>query len=845
MVAKILKTSLAVVLAITLCVPLTACQSNTEKTNASADTYRWENFDDGSDVLSLDVPYIPANVESCSFNVILEQGKFVNELDVSQVVLAGAIDAWYVDSITRKDDVTATVSMKKPDGWLANGAALAQIELSSDAIEFESDATTTDAQADAQAASNEEEPELSAEEINAEKGVEWPTNDESVVIENIDIDLADEDFDEQATDENSIEEVTEEQDAATSYVVAAVFADPYLDLEEDSLSLKSDKLTLKMKAVDFVLDGRIDKANLSIVNENGENSQVSVESAKLSSSSDLELVLNVPDANLDALDDANLVLAADANETQSEVKGALKVPDPSLVVSMEYKDDEKAVFTAQLNDTNDKISSSDINVSVDGSELNNASVKQNDDGTCEVSIPASSAQADSVVELSVNNVEDYAGQTSQNIQAAATVEEVGSRGIASELASGIAKDALSTLVKTGFKGLYHSIINPQSHTSIASASDEILSKLASVHKQLSSVDRRINALYDTVQAGQYEAIVNDSRALISKIYNQEILIAGKMKKFYSAEGGAAREQAIKEFYENPANATLINDLTVNMGVLYDTIMSASASSGKDLIQVYDDMCATSYNWSAQTYNARQNFREDIATVWAEGVLQIGTVYNYISENSETESQEENLKRFQDMSEEIDKLINETHKIDESSYKKKSGNDDAFYNYTIGKWLTTYLGSSNAKGWDDACVKYSKRPLRVSAATPFTSYSMKTTKYTENDHALTASGAYVTTAQVKAMLARLHNQTLKDEFDEIGLTNTAKYLITSEKLDARFEIKFTYNNWHMDTFEIALTKSDGSGFTQNKEHFDGYLGRRHKGHVNWYTKTSELFILKYV
>ncbi len=873
MLAKTFKTALALILAVTLSVPLSACQSNkSSETTLKNSGYRWENFDDGSDYLDLEVPYIPSNVNSFSFNVILEQGKFASELNASQVSLAGAIDGWQIENVTRKDDVTATVSMEKPDGWVENGAAIAQIELNSKAIELESEDAMTDEEADAQASSNEEDAEMTTDEINSEKGVEWPTDDESVVIENEDVDLVEETDDENA-DENSAEEKTEEEAGDTSenvdnpYVVSAVFANPYLDLEEDSISLKDNKLTLKMKAVDFVLDGRTEKSNLSVLNTNGENSKVSVDSAKLSSSAELEVVLNVPNANTDLLDNLFLVLAGNANETESEVKGSLKIPDPYLTVEQDYRDDEKVVLNANLSNTSDTLQASDVKVRVDGQEIEDATIKQND-GACEVSVPASAVEHDSAIEIQVESVEDYAGQTANDVSASVMVEDEGSRDILTKLAVGVAKDALSTLVKSGYKGLYNSVVNPQSETSIINAkTDEILSKMASLKTNLSNVDRRINTLYDAVQAGQYETIVNNSRTLISKIYNQEILISGKLKKFYAAEGGAAREAALKEFYDNPANATLINELAVNMGVLYDTIMSASAASGKDLIQVYDDMCATSYNWGKQTYDSRDNFREDIATVWTEGVYQIDTVYTYVTENDESENQEENLKRFQDMSAEIDKLISETHNIDETCYKQTKDGKTVYYCYTNAKWYTSTMGTESGKGWDNAIrktrydsmnKKYYKKVKDISVSTPFTSYYEKYTDlgrkgyWILNSIDYTTSGkTYATTSEIKAMAGRLHDgQTLEGELKEVGLS-TAKYLITSEKLDKHYvkKSKLIFNDWLMDSFEIAKAKSDGSGFVSEKKFFDGWckpkILEKPQYHENWHIDPKEMFVLSYV
>ena len=972
MLSKTFKSTLSVILAIALCVPLAACQQGAQtqqsaqngSSQVTPQAYRWENFDDGSDYLSLDVPYIPANSNSFSFNIILEQGKYSASLSAHQLTLSGAAVGWVVNSIQRKDDVTAAVNISKPEGWVENGAATAQIELAASAVEVPSNAqpdetlNLTDAELDEKAQSGEQsatqsnaqsneqsnaqsneqsgaqEPQPTADEINEALGVEWPTNDSSVVIENVDVDLtADVPDGEGAegaastgdaqgaagstgdtasanaaepTEDSNEPEVTVEDDSPTfepPYVVSAVFCNPYLDLEEDSITLDGTRATLKMKAVDFALDGRISKDSLSVEDESenssayasanitaansapeSQSANITIETATLTTSSELEVVLNLPADNTDALDSDVLVLAASANETQSDIKGALKVPEPYLTVEQDYKDSEKAVFTATLGGTNAQLEPGSLNVSANDSQLISAQITQTAQNQCEITLPASdisanatsdganaataSATTTATLQFEAANITDYAGAPTQNVQAAAVVEEVESRDILSDLALGVAKDALSTIAKQGYKGLYAAAINPQTETSIINAkADEILSKVAQVQTQLGNVDRRINALYDTVQAGQYEKIVNDSCTQISRVYNQEVLIAGKMKKFYNAEGGAAREAALKEFYENPANATLINELTVNMGVLYDTIVCASAASGKDLVQVFDDMCATTYNWGAQTYTSRQNFRENIATVWAEGMIQIDTVYNYVTENYENESQEANLNRFQEMTDEIDKLINETHKIDESCYKQTKGGKTALYNYTNAVWYTATQGTESGKGWDSAMLKlrtdsvlkkYYKKVTSISLATPFTSYFRKYTQGTGGfyvaDVDFESSGeTYASTAQVRAMTSRLKGgATLEGELKDMGFT-TAKYLITSEKLDRFIHSKkisnTRSNDWLMDCFEVSKANSSGAGFSENKKFYDGWAKclcwGKPQYHKNWSINPTEMFVLSYV
>lgn len=864
MLGKILKVTLSAVLGVTLCVPLGACQqSNKNQVQTSAETYRWDNFDDGSDVLDVDVPYIPSNVNEFSFNVIVQQGKLSDAIKAEDVTPLGAIEGWQITSATKKDDVTASISMKKDESWNQNGASIAQIELNANIIEPE-DATTSDTSSSSNTTEAQDGSNLEADKVNEERQTQWPNDDSSAIIENTDTDASDEEvqtWDEmggvfgEGADETlnfSSTEQTEnqEQNIPPSYAVAVVFANPYFNMNTDSLSFKDGKLTLKMQAVDFVLNGNIEKQNLSVVDGEGKASNASVESVKLASASELELVLNIPNSDLSALDNAYLVLAADANETQGQVQGALKVPDPYLSVSMDYKNDEKTVFIANADNTNDKVSANNVIVEVDGKQVQDASVTQKDDGKCEVSVPTSAIQEDSAVEIKVKDIKDYAGETEGELSTCASTEEAPeSRDVASEIkgiAKGVGTSLLASLASAGWEQLCRNVFDPGLNMGIYDVTNnELLQKMVQLEEQLTSISQQISNLYDTVESGQYESIVTNTQETISTVYNQECLLKGKMKKIYSLADGAAREQAIKEFYANSANTTLVDSLATNMGVLHDKIIQASPRSGKDLIQVYDDMCATSYNWATQTASARQTFREQLATVWSEGTIIIDLVYG----KAASEEQADTLTRFGTMTTNINKLINDTHVIKEDSYKKASGNKTAYYNYSAGKWFTTTLGSESSNAWNNAFTSTNKRARLVSATTPFTAHTKSCGDFRNNDHSMTCSGsAYATTAEVKAMLARLRDgQSLKEELDSIGLSN-AKYLITSETLDASLHVGWHNNIWRMDTFEVASAKKDGSGYTHNKTHFDAWVrnGKRQKNkyHTNSKTAPAEMFVLKY-
>ena len=786
MLVKSFKTTLSIILAVTLCIPLSACQSKTQQTATSTtqEAYRWENFDDGSDELELDVSYIPENAEDFSFNVILEKGTFKNEVNAEHISLSGAIQGWQVESVQRKDDVTAAVSIKKPSEWSENGASLAQIEVSSSAI----DVTATEQDVESIKKAQEEENNT---ETTSTNGEETQLSDEEI------LQIA-----------NEIESIN----TPDSYAVFSVFANPQLSLEQDSLNLDSNKLTLKMKASDLKLNGKIDKSNLRILDANNEESNIVVEDAKTSSSSEIEVTLNLPNSDVNEIDDLTLVLNGEANETQSDVKGSLKVQDPWMSVSMDNKDGTNSTFLATLNGTNDKLSKNDVKVSVDGEQIQDATVKLNDDGSCEITIPSTTAKDNSIVQVSAENVKDYAGQDASNIFGVSSVDSSEQSRLidiaVEDLLLEAGKLALGELAKYGFSDLINVFTGEVSN-------DNLLDKINSIEGKLDQANQRVNDLYDLVQVGQYSGVVNDSRDLISKISGQEMILKGNMKEYNQAKTASGKQAALKKLYNDSANKTLLNDLAINLGVLYNKTMKADTASGKDLIQIYDDMCASTYNWASLAYNSRQNFRNEISSVWVLGYSQICAIYGAVANGA----QDETLKVFEERNKNLNKLINTTHAIDESCCKKGLGSNTAYYNYTNAKWYSFSVGSDVYLDW-----------------------SYTTTPFTES----TTRKKYAKTAEVKAMTRRLaEGKTLEDELKELKVSY-AKYLITSEKrTGSEFSNLLRRFHWLMDTFEVAKANKAGAGFTSNQKHLDAmYYPLRGTFEKMSETPASEMFVLTY-
>ncbi len=840
MISKSFRITLAIVLAIAFAIPISACQSTSSESTAA--TYRWDDFDDGSSVLDLSAPYIPANASEFALNIILEEGKLAAEVSPEQLSLAGAIEGWQVESVQRVDDVTLAVNVTNPDAGSTNGAAIAEFALDADAVTIEAEGVDAeeifaeDASTEEDSSTEAAEEEMTSEEINKELGVEFPTDDDSIIIVNADV--------ETEVDESDIDEDAEDEGLPESYIVAAVFANPYLELDEDSLSLAGNKLTFKMEAADFTLDGRCSAQDLRVVDASGEaSSAATVESASVSGSNQIEVTLALASADPSSLDGHFIALSASANETGAEVDGAIGVPDPYLSLEMDYKDDSNAVFVATLNNTDDKLSTSDVKVMVDGTQIQDATVEQGEDSTYKVTVPASAVQSDSVVEVQAGTIKDYAGTEVSDVAAATIAEDAEeSRDITDDLVTGIAKEALSSLAEIGWNGLRGKTYATSSSIRDAKL-DDALSKLTNVESQLNGVNQRLKTLCDTVASGQDTEVVNVANSLISEICYQEVILDGHLKKFYEAEDNDEREAIAKDVYEK--NRQLVDNLAINLGKLHDKILKASAQSDADLIQTYDNMCALTYNWAAQTYESRQQFREEIASVWVNGAETIDLVYGY----AVPDGQKVTLDLFDTMTSDVNTLVNTTHSIDETCYRKTSGSDTAYYNYTTGKWFTTTLGTASGKGWDHGCLKFIKGKRyyhHVQVSTPFTDYYVEIGHYKARKNALSTSGTYASTAEVQAMTSRLRNgDTLEDELKKVGLTH-AKYLITSESLDGWHSYWYTVNDWFMDTFEVALTTKAGGGFTSHKQHLEGRIGRhKHSGRIVWHSEPSELFVLKYV
>ena len=919
--SRISKT-LAIVLAIVLCVPTAACQSG-GNTSTSAEGYRWENFDDGSDVLSLDVPYIPSNADSLDFNVILEKGKLADSLSVEDVTLGSALDGWNVDSAERRDDVTLEVKASRPDGLANNGASLASVALGAGTVveveTAESSEQETD-QSQAQAQSTDKNKMVTSDEVNEMKGVEWPEDamivnkDEEAVsietkevvadtpeevasllekIEDCTID-SEEDL-EAFAEENSANDDTESVDAvedtgeaATPYEVYAVFANPALavDFDKSDVSGKTYKATIE--ASDFALSTELTMDSFSLVGADS----CSIDKVGGQSESEVEVQIALPqDDDVSALEGAQLVLKGDSNESEADVVCAIEVPEAWLDLQFDYTDTEAGTVTliAELNNSKSELNKGNLSLNVDGTEVSPTSVTANDDGTYAVTLDAKSVSDGSAVTASVEGAQNVLGTAVEVAPCTALVDlDDGTRAITESdldgLLSELGKKGLTSLASFGWETFFKKVLDPENRAGLYDVSNnEVLSNVVKVQQQLDDLTFIVNALNHNVLTGQKSTEINDARSLISRIKTEELQLCDQVKDIYNTADPVQREEKLRTFAGNTGQKVLIDNLATDLGVLYDKIMGADSSTDHDLITLYDELMALSYNWGAQTYASRQNFRTSLATVWTNGAEIVALAYGIQTKDFEASngktgwSWRSYLDTLDEQTKNVNTLINETHAIDMSVYRHGGdfGDLNEYGDYTDEQFDGLISGIINDETYDEdlafdeqeadinevnnirAKVKAlrdigaGKDPLTLYCNTTGTWYKVLNGADTENkwdkgfqtfrwdkgflnyngytsspfgnyknfDSLTNWDDSYMNTLQAKTLASRLHDGQTLKTELESVGFKTAKYFVTSERFDRKDNVAYTNNDWYFDTFEVDKANAKGEGFTKEKQHYD--------------------------
>ena len=332
------RSALALALVVLLPILLAACQpsspsqssaNSAAQSKKTASDDRWANFDDGSDVMSLSVPYFCSNANELSFNVALDRGTLVAELPEGAIGLDGALQGWQVKSATRSDDVTVAVTAERPEGLHNNGASIASVSLANNAVVLPDAEEAKEASSNSSASESAVEKIPSADEINEQKGVEWPDDAEIVnkttemddpetgepitdtpeatekLIEAInagEIKTA-EDVSKFVSSESITDNATEEAPAAVAasetangqdpapYEVKAMFVSPALSIDFEQSKIEKDKMTAKLVASDFKFNEDLSASSFELRDAEG----CAVTAARRVSDVEAEVEISLPD----------------------------------------------------------------------------------------------------------------------------------------------------------------------------------------------------------------------------------------------------------------------------------------------------------------------------------------------------------------------------------------------------------------------------------------------------------------------------------------------------------------------------------------------------------------------
>ena len=897
MVGKLFKAGMSVVLAVGLSVPLAACQqgqkvSSVEVENESDDN-RWADFDDGSEVLSLDTPFFHSNADELNFNVTLEQGTLARDVDAADVTLSGALDGWQVDSAGRADDVTIAVKASRPEGLANNGASVATVSVKQDVVSLPDANEGTEATLQETDTTSKE---MTSEEINEENGVEWP---EGAVIVNEDRNAEDADQTSGETVETTSAEGAESDEADGTYGVIALFVDLTLTVDFGRSQLDGTTFKVLLVANDLTFYDDIAASSFALEDADG----CSVADARRVSSTEVEVSIALPaEHGIAALEGALLTLNADANESGASVSCFVEVPEPWLELDIEYTNEEagEVLFNAKVHNGSGALTADNMSVTVGGEEKKPKAVSANADGSYTVTLAASDVGIGDVVTLDADGVANEIGQNVDVKPTATTAELDGdSRGLTgSELADDLLKSAgkagLAALGEYGWSQLCKSFLDPECGTSLYEVTNnELMSEVVKAQGQLTDISNQISALSNTVVTGQNETVINNANDLVNTVSTEVLQLRDGYSAVCKKSDPAEREKALKDFAHSSNNVGIINDLATNLGKLYGVIVKASPKDNRDIISVYDELMARSYNWGAQTYENRQSFRNALASTWANGAQIVALAYG--CEDSEGARRETYLNNLDRQTKEISKLINQTHAIDSSSYRYMQGKTlknnlaelGAYKDYTDSdyeSWIIALRysdededededeeGLDTGKALAEALALYEKYKAIIAKgdSEAIVSYYCHTTgkwyrAYTPADRWSTDwnwgnnpkhspfepnagkswNDVYLNTGEAKQIAAKLRDgQTLKSELEGVGFT-TAEYLVTSERHDDSYRVATLKADWHFDTFEVAKADNRGNGYTRDKEHMHAvwYLDLI-MYHVSWYINPTKMFTLK--
>lgn len=215
------------------------------------------------------------------------------------------------------------------------------------------------------------------------------------------------------------------------------------------------------------------------------------------------------------------------------------------------------------------------------------------------------------------------------------------RGIGTEIAKTVGIGALKAAIAHSWKQTCNNALDPHNSKGLYQATEaDVLREVTAVQNQLVDLSTQIGALSNTVQVGFDGSIISKAKSLTSRLKTREVLLSGRMKQIAAEQDDDKCVELIKSLAKE--KQSLLEAMTTDMGELYDLIVEADAANGRNLVNVYDQMMALSYNWGAQTYNNRQSFRDNLASTWASALYDIRLLYGV----SDPEGNEEYLNQLE-------------------------------------------------------------------------------------------------------------------------------------------------------------------------------------------------------
>lgn len=601
-------------------------------------------IDDSSSVLDAELDFIYGNLDEVKLGLVLEQGELADSVDPAQLRLDGALSGWTVASAKRVSDTELEVTAQRPEGLANNGASIAYVELAADVVDIPA---------------SDEEPEVS----------DAPLDEMTPAPEGAEVIEADVPADDAAATEAAAEAEAEEP---LYHAVSIAFVDPYLTVDYDESKLDGSKLTLAVEAHDYYFgesvsadDFRVDGTDL-----------YSVDSVRRDTPQGLTVVLSLledaakSDSPLSALEGAALV--HEGNVTGGEVSCLLTAAEPWVDVAFDFEDadSETIGLEAELYNSDDELADGDVKVTVDDKEVDGVRVESNGEGAYSIVVPSDGVTADSVVSVDVAPVEGVLGQQSDPAPASETMtalDESTARDFdVKEIIISGGKSGLSALAQMGWKQVCKSYLDPTLGTSLYEVTNnELLAEVVKVQQQVADVSTQLKALADAVDIESSERAIDAARSSIEKISSAERYLRGKIDKIQKTSDPAERERLILQLSENQRDSKRIDAIADELPVLYNRLMTPnySGKGGSNLVEMYDNLLAKSYNWGVQTFPLRGSFRENLALVWAQGAQMVQLAYGANDDGEYADV----LNELDEMTRGVDKLINEQCKIDITSF----------------------------------------------------------------------------------------------------------------------------------------------------------------------------------